>query len=60
MVGKDTAMIKRLPVIRFIRYLYFSLRVRIFAYQCAMVGLGMGTPNQSDLDVLDAIRRGDR
>lgn len=50
---------KRLPIVRHIRWLWGSWRVHRWARHCADLGLGLGIPNRSDLDVLDAIWRGE-
>jgi hypothetical protein len=49
----------RWPIIRHVRWLWGSWRVRLFARRCAQLGLGLGHPNESDLRVLDAIWRGE-
>ncbi len=50
--------INRLWGIRHMRWLWLSWRVHRFAQQCAELGLGMGYPNASDLNYLDAVWRG--
>ena len=51
---------KRLPVIRHIRYFWGMWRVRTWAALWADVGVGLGVPNESDQRALDAIWRGER
>ena len=46
--------------VRHLRWLYLSYRVHQFASLCGSVGLGLGYPNKSDLDFLDAIWRGEK
>ena len=50
--------LKRLPVIRHIRYFWFIWRVHVHAARWASVGIGLGIPNQSDVDWLDRIWKG--
>jgi len=49
----------RWPIVRHIRWFWGSWRVRWHAARWASVGIGLGVPNKSDLDVLDAIWKGD-
>lgn len=51
--------ISRLWGIRHVRWLYYTWRVHQFAWQCGLMGLGMGTPNPSDLRHLDRIKNGE-
>jgi len=48
----------RLPVIRWFRATYHTIRVHYFAGQWASAGVGLGPPNQRDLWVIYAIYRG--
>jgi len=48
----------RLPVIRFFRWAWLDYRTHANAAHWAAVGIGVGGPNQRDLWVLYAIRRG--
>lgn len=48
----------RLPVVRIFRAMYHDFRMQSFVEQWAMTGVGLGVPNQYDLWVLYAIRRG--
>lgn len=50
---------KRWPVIRHLRFFWYTWRVFRFAAAMGALGLGLGTPNQHDLDTLDAIWRGE-
>lgn len=50
---------KKLPIIRHLRYFYLRWRVRQHAVQWAAIGIGLGIPNKHDLDYLDAIWRGE-
>jgi hypothetical protein len=49
----------RLWGIRHVRYFYLSWRVYRWARQWGSVGIGLGYPNQSDVDHLQAIWRGE-
>lgn len=51
--------IKRLPVIRHIRYWYLKRQVYKFAYSMYRCGIGLGHPNPSDLEVLEKIWKGE-
>lgn len=50
---------KRLPVIRHIRWLWLTWRVEVWAHRFGQVGIGLGHPNPSDQQQLDAIWRGE-
>jgi len=50
---------KRLWGIRHVRWLWLRWRLEQWAFQCAMMGLGLGHPNKSDLDYCDAVWRGE-
>jgi len=50
---------KKLPIIRHLRYFYLRWRVQQHAAQWASIGIGLGIPNKHDLDYLDAIWRGE-
>lgn len=50
---------KRLPIIRHIRYWWASYRVHRWAWSWGQAGIGMGFPNPSDLEHLDRIWRGE-
>lgn len=41
--------------IRHIRCIYLAWRVHRWARMCGEIGLGLGSPNQADLDHLQAI-----
>ena len=49
---------KRRPVIRHLRYYWHRWRVYRWARTWARLGIGLGWPNQSDLDHLKAIWEG--
>lgn len=49
---------KRWPVIRHVRYFWYRRQVHRWARAWAQLGIGLGHPNQSDLDHLAAIWRG--
>lgn len=51
---------KRWWGIRHVRYGYLKWRVIAWAQQMASIGIGLGGVNQSDIDYLNAIWRGDR
>jgi hypothetical protein len=51
--------LKKLIVIRHLRWAWLSWRVHRFAAMCGDVGLGLGYPNPADLRQLDAIWRGE-
>lgn len=55
----ESLNIKKLPIIRHVRYFWYSWRVRVHAMQWASIGVGLGIPNKSDLEHLDDIWRGD-
>jgi hypothetical protein len=50
---------KRFPIIRHLRWFYLTRRVHLHARRWAQLGIGLGYPNESDLQYLDAIWRGD-
>lgn len=50
--------LKRLPLIRHLRYFWLRREVHAWAQMCARIGLGLGHPNPTDLDHLDAVWRG--
>lgn len=49
---------KRWPIIRHIRWLYYDWRVHQHAATWGSIGIGLGHPNQSDLDYLKLIWEG--
>lgn len=53
-------MMFRLPIIRHIRWAWYSRRVKRWAAAWGSMGIGLGVPNKSDQEALDAIWRGDR
>lgn len=52
------AWLLRLPIIRWFRATYHTIRVHYFAGVWASAGVGLGPPNQRDLWVIYAISRG--
>jgi hypothetical protein len=42
-------------LIRHVRWAWLSYRVHAWARQCAIMGLGLGYPNESDIKMLDKI-----
>lgn len=50
---------KKLPIIRHIRYFWLSWRVHQWARAWGQAGIGLGEPHPSDLEHLDAIWRGE-
>lgn len=48
------------PIIRHIRFVYWSWRLHQWTQACTMLGLGLGHPNPADLEHLEAIWRGKR
>ncbi len=48
----------RLPIMRWLRGAIYAWRIQKWAGSWASVGIGFGEPNQYDLWVLYAIRRG--
>jgi hypothetical protein len=51
---------KRLWGVRHIRYFWLAFRVHQHARMWAEIGVGLGHPNSSDIQVLEAIWRGER
>ena len=51
---------KRLWGIRHLRWLYYAWQLERWARHWAQLGIGLGYPNQSDIEVLNAIWRGER
>jgi hypothetical protein len=49
---------KRLPGIRHIRWLYHGIRMHIHAQRWASMGIGLGVPNDADLEELQRIWEG--
>lgn len=49
---------KRLPLIRHVRFWWHSYRVHRWAYMWGQAGIGLGWPNQSDLRWLQDIWEG--
>lgn len=50
---------KRWPIIRHVRYWWLRRRVYNWASFCASFGLGLGHPNEADLEHLERIWRGE-
>lgn len=50
---------KKLPIIRHVRWLYLSWRVHRWAASWASLGIGLGVPNESDLRHLERIWKGE-
>jgi hypothetical protein len=50
---------KRLPIIRHIRYWWLRYQVYRWAWHWGQIGIGMGYPNEADLRQLERIWRGD-
>lgn len=50
---------RRWPIIRHVRWLYLNWRVHQWAAAWGAMGIGLGSPNQSDLDHLERIWRGE-
>lgn len=51
--------LKRLWGIRHLRAIYLHMVVHERAEQLSRFGIGIGVPNQSDLDFIDKVRRGE-
>lgn len=49
---------KRWPIIRHVRYYWLAFRVHMWAMKWASMGIGLGWPNQYDLDRLQEIWEG--
>jgi len=49
----------RLPIIRHIRYLWHRVQVVRWALLWRSAGIGLGYPNQSDIDHLNKIWKGE-
>lgn len=49
---------KRWPIIRHVRYYWLTFRVHMWAMKWGSVGIGLGWPNQYDLDRLEEIWKG--
>ena len=49
---------KRLPVIRHIRYYWNAVRLALFVSAMAQLGLGLGHPNPADVEHLRRIWEG--
>jgi hypothetical protein len=50
---------KRVWGVRHVRWMWLHYRVHRWARIWGSVGIGLGSPNESDLRVLDAIWRGE-
>jgi len=50
---------KRLPIIRHIRFWWLRYRVYSHAYELGRIGVGLGQPHQADLEHLERIWRGE-
>ena len=50
---------KRLPIIRHIRYWWLRRQVYEWATMWYLHGIGLGVPNQADLEHLERIWRGE-
>lgn len=46
---------KKLPILRHIRFFYWNFIVHLVAFQWYLHGIGMGVPNHSDLEYLNKI-----
>lgn len=49
---------KRLPIIRHVRWAFLTWRVHSWARMWGRAGIGLGIPNESDLNHLDLIWKG--
>jgi len=48
-------VVLRAPIIRHVRFFVLRCRVYAFAYEMSKLGIGLGHPNPSDLEHLQAI-----